>query len=49
MYLQNRSKLTDTENRLWLPKERGREGLGVWGQQMPTIKYRMDKKQGATV
>ena len=26
-----------------------REGLGVWGQQMPTLIYRMDKQQGPTV
>ena len=27
----------------------GREGLGVWGEQMQTIMYRMDKQQGPTV
>ena len=27
----------------------GREGLGVWDQQMQTIIYRMDKQQGPTV
>ena len=27
----------------------GRDGLGVWGQQMQTSIYRMDKKQGPTV
>ena len=27
----------------------GRDGLGVWGQQMQTIIYRMDKQQGPTV
>ena len=32
---------------LWLP--RGRDGLGVWSQQMQTITYRMDKQQGPTV
>ena len=25
------------------------DGLGVWGQQMQTLTYRMDKKQGPTV
>ena len=25
------------------------DGLGVWGQQMQTLRYRMDKKQGPTV
>ena len=27
----------------------GREGLGVWDQQMQTVIYRMDKQQGPTV
>ena len=27
----------------------GKEGLGVWDQQMQTIIYRMDKQQGPTV
>ena len=27
----------------------GRDGLGVWGQRMQTIIYRMDKQQGPTV
>ena len=34
---------------LWLPRVRGgggREGLGVWDEQMRTITYRMDKQQG---
>ena len=26
-----------------------RDGLGIWGQQMQTIIYRMDKQQGPTV
>ena len=29
--------------------ERGRNGYGVWGQQIQTIKHRMDKQQGPTV
>ena len=30
-HLQNRNRLTDTENDLWLPRwEREQEGLGVW-------------------
>ena len=36
---------------LWLPKvvrERV-SGLGVWGQQMQTITFRMDKQWGPTV
>ena len=50
-YLRNRNRLTDIENRLWLPRGRGweRDGLGVWDQQMQTIMYRMDKQQGPTV
>ena len=27
----------------------GRDELGVWGQQMQTITYRMDEQQGPTV
>ena len=27
----------------------GRDGLGVWNQQIQTIIYRMDKQQGPTV
>ena len=37
---------------LWLRGGEGRwgmEGVGVWGQQMQTIIYRMDKQQGPTV
>ena len=37
---------------LWLPKWRegwGRDGLGVWDQQMQTTIYRMGKQQGPTV
>ena len=51
-YLRNRNRLTDVENRLVIAKgeERwGRDGLGVWGRQMQTVTYRMDKQQGPTV
>ena len=35
---------------LWLPRWRLGEGwIGVWGQQMQTIIYKMDKKQSPTV
>ena len=34
---------------LWLPRERERDGLGVWGQQMQTITFRIDKQQGPTI
>ena len=30
-------------------EEKGRDGLGVWGRQMQTIVYRMDKQQGSNV
>ena len=49
---------TDSETQrtdLWLPRwGQGsggwvRDGLGVQGQQMQTIIYRMDKQQGPTV
>ena len=33
---------------MWLPRGWGREGLGVWDQQMQTIINRMDKQQGLT-
>ena len=26
-----------------------KDGLGVWGQQMPIITYRMDKQQGPII
>ena len=29
-YLQNRNRLTDLENKLWLPKGKGGDKLGVW-------------------
>ena len=33
MYIQNRNRLADTENKFWLPKRRGEGGkdkLGAW-------------------
>ena len=36
---------------LWLPRGKsrsGRDGLGVWDQQMQAILYIMDKQQGPT-
>ena len=35
----------------WLPQEEEEEwdGQGVWGQQMKTITFRMDKQQDPTV
>ena len=37
---------------LWLPRGKGvwgRDGLGVWDQQIQTVIQRMDKQQGPTV
>ena len=36
---------------LWLPGGRGvgREGLGVWYQQVQTITYRMDEQRDPTI
>ena len=38
LYLQNRNKFIDTENKLMLPKEKMvvREKLGIWDQQIHT-------------
>ena len=50
--LWNRNRLTNIETRLVVAKGvrgSGRDGLGVWDQQMLTIVYRMDKPQGPTV
>ena len=50
MYLHNRH--TDMETRLTVAKEEGkgeRDGQGVWGWEMQTIKFRMDKQQGPIV
>ena len=42
--------VTDSQTqrtKLWSPGQRevGRDGLGVWGWQMQTIMFRMDKQQ----
>lgn len=29
---------------LWLPKGGERDAMGAWGEQMRTIRYRMDKQ-----
>ena len=49
-YLWNKNRPTDIENRLTVAKgERvGKNGLRVWGWQMQTVIYRMDKQQGPT-
>ena len=46
---------TETNSQTWKTDLRlsrgcwGRDELGVWGSQMQTIIYRMDKQQGPTV
>ena len=49
--LQNRNRIRDIEDRFVSAKGQGVRGggLGVWGEQMQTIIYRMDKQQGPTV
>ena len=46
IYLQNRNRLTDIENRLVVAKGEGEgEGwMGVWGLQMQTTPFRMDEQ-----
>ena len=40
---------SQTKSRLGVPLGVGREGLGVWDQQMQTIVCRVDRQQGPTV
>ena len=44
-------RFTDKDNRLTVAKGVGwgRDELRIWGQQMQTIIYRMDKQQGPIV
>lgn len=43
-------RLTYIENRLVVAMgAMGRDGLGVWDQQIQNIRSRMDKQQGPTV
>ena len=44
MNLSTEKKIMDLENRLWLPRERGREWeeLGAWGYRIQTIALGMD-------
>ena len=44
---QKRDTLTQRTD-LWLLGWGGADGLGVWGWQMQTIKFRMDEQQGCT-
>ena len=44
MESQAQNRLVVTRGRGW-----GKDGLGVWGQQIQTITYRMDKQPGPTV
>ena len=51
-YLWKRNRLTDIENRLVVAKGKGvwgRDGVVVWGEQVQTIIYRMDKQQSPTL
>ena len=45
-FLQNRNRLTDTENKLMVTKgERvGRDKLGVWDQQIQNTTYKINNK-----
>ena len=52
MYVQDRNRLKDIENKLTVTKgeqEEGRDKLGVWDQQVQTTTYKIDKQQGLTV
>ena len=45
-------RFRDVENRLVVAKGEGgggRDGLGVWGEQMQAVIYRLDKQQDPTV
>ena len=45
--IQNRNRLTDIENKLWLSKEVGngeQDRLGVWDQQIPTTIHKINNK-----
>ena len=49
-YLQNRSGLTDIENKPMVTKGEGeRDKLGVRDLQMHTTTYKMGKQQGFTI
>ena len=48
MYMQNRNRLIDIENKLVVIKGR-RVKLSVWDQQTQTSMYKVDKQQGYIV
>ena len=51
-YLQNRNRLTDIEKRFVVARgkeRRERDGLGIWGWEMHTIPFRMDRQQAPTL
>ena len=52
MYMQNRNRLTDTENQPMVAKEErgGERGkLGVWNKEIQTTMYKIDRQQGYVV
>ena len=49
IYLQNRNRPTDIENKCMVTKyNQGRDKLGVWDEQIHTAIYKIDKQQGLT-
>ena len=52
MYIQNRNRVTDIENKLVVTKgekEVGRDKLCIRDKQIQTTIYKIDKQQGFTV
>ena len=49
IYLQNRNRLTDIENKFMVAKGDSGEELGVWDQQTHITIHKTDKQQGFTV
>ena len=51
-YLQNRDRLTDIKNKLYVYQGgnvEGRDTSGAWAQHIHTIIYEIDNQQGHTV
>ena len=52
MYMQNRNRLTDIENKRVVTsweRERGRGKIGVGDEEVQTTMYKIDKQQGYIV